>query len=227
LGNIKDNRLNSLSRNSSRNTLNNNEQQGLKTYKQKLYETRKPINIQKHFRNIITEDDDLNEQDQLGNEINIIQTNFITCPECDALIDIKQYLETKTNIHAVKCTTCGIRDIDLVRELKKHNKLDLAKSAGIPTSKLLTDSENFDARNMIVRPTSLKLGYKKDTQTGVKQRIVQNSTVNNKADKNLHINSDFMDRYNNLMSDQQKIAYQPLKSLIDKGIQIKRVIDIK
>jgi len=220
LGNIRNNRLNSLSKNSSLNTLNNNQQEGLKTYKQKLYETRKPVNIQKHFRNIDE------SEETLGNEMHIIQANYITCPECDALIDIKPYLESKINIHAVKCTTCGIRDIDLLRELKKHNKLDLAKSAGIPTSKLLTDNETFDARNMIVRPTQIKTGYKKDPQTGVRQRIVQNSTVNNKADKNVHINSDFMNRYNNLMSDQQKIAYEPLKALIDKGIQIKKVIDI-
>ena len=218
MGNIRNNRLNSLSKNSSQNTLNNNQQDGLKTYKQKLYETRKPINIQKHFRNI-------DESETLGNEMHIIQANFISCPDCDALIDIQPYLETKTNIHSVKCTTCGIKDIDLLRELKKHNKMDLAKSAGIPSSKLLTDSETFDARNLIVRPTQIKMNYKKDSQTGLKIRKTDTSTIANRGNK--HIDKDFMQRYENLMTDQQKEVYKPVTNLINKGINIRNVIDIK
>src|SRR5215210_716633 len=95
---LKNNRM--MTNNSS-STLNNKKygnqyNVNLKTFKKKLYENRTPNKINKY----ISQESDSENNTYVG----VARTNFITCPNCSELLDIRKNLESREQY--IKCGKC-------------------------------------------------------------------------------------------------------------------------
>lgn len=211
-------------RNNKLSTLNNknnissgqNTDRNIKYYKRKMYNTRRPQQI--NYKQTDTSLPD--------NFIGIVQTNFIHCPECNEMIDIQIPLQNQDK--TVHCARCGKYDIDLEMELRRNNKLELLQSAGFPSGTLINPQKQTIS-DIMVRPTKLKQEYVTDTETGVKRRVVDDnmSTLNNNRNRTKKImNKDIMKEYNEMTDEDTKEFIKPIRTLIDKGLQITAVYDV-
>jgi hypothetical protein len=191
----------------------------LKTFKKKLYENRTPNKINKY----ISQEADPNNNTYVG----VARTNFITCPNCSDLLDIRHNLDTREQY--IKCGKCGLNDIDLYVECKKHNKLELLQSSGFPVGQLF-QMDKTKISDQLVRPSNIHKKYERDMDTGVMKRTVENNTVYSSTvakSKSRHKNIDFVNEYENEMSDVQKEILKPIKRLVDTAnIQITNIIDV-
>lgn len=212
---VRNNRLSTLN-NKNNISSGQNTDRNIKYFKRKLYNTRRPQQI-----NYKQSDTSLPD-----NFIGISQTNYINCPDCNELIDIKLALENQDK--TVHCARCGLYDIDLEMELRRNNKLELLESAGFPSGSLINQNKQTIS-DILVRPTTLKKNYVTDTETGVKRRIIDDttSTMNTNKNRNKKImNKDIMNEYNEMNDPDTKEFIKPVRTLIDKGLQITGLYDV-
>jgi hypothetical protein len=213
---VRSNKISTLNNKKYGNQYNPN----LKTFKKKLYQSRTPQKINKWIKEDSSADS--------NNYVGVARANYITCPNCTDLIDIRKNLE-ETKDQYIKCRKCGIEDIDLVVELQKHNKMELLESAGFPTGELF-NMNKMKISDQLVRPSSISKKYERDQETGVLKRTVENNTVYSSTvskSRSKHKNVDFMREYNNEMDDVQKEILKPIKRLVDTAnLQITNIIDV-
>lgn len=213
-------------RNNKLSTLNNknnissgqNTDRNIKYFKRKLYNTRRPQQIRYDNNK-----DDVSLPD---NYIGIVQTNFINCPDCNELIDIRIPLENQDK--TISCSVCGKYDIDLEMELRRNNKIELLESAGFPSGTLINPPKQTIS-DILVRPTQIKQNYVTDGETGVKRRTYDetNTTMNTNRNRNKKImNKDLLNEYNEMSDPDTKEFIKPVRTLIDKGLQITGLYDV-